>query len=115
MNPKRRSPWHGLTGRQALEVADTLSMPEYLTLVHHEALWLLHITYARRATAALAGNDLRNAIDCAEMATAVFHLWEREADRHPEHIAMLNMPAPATPPAPPALPARLDHLNGLAQ
>lgn len=71
MDPRNRSPWHGLTGEQACRLADELAA------VTKDA-WEVHSAYARRAAAALVGNDLRGALDAAELSLAALAIWQRE-------------------------------------
>lgn len=70
----KRSPWHGLTGSEALELEEELSRPENLARERDEALWSAHLVFCRRAAAALSGNDLRGALRAADIAAAALLL-----------------------------------------
>lgn len=107
MPADRRSPWSGLTSSQALELADALTAPvgrPHTTRprAEHDA-WTVHVEYARRAAAALVGNDLREALRAAEIAAVALRLsqvpayvprkTQRSVDQHP---ATDRRPEPAT-------------------
>lgn len=79
----QRSPWHGLTSGQALELSDALTRPGadpdfVLAQVQEE--------YALRTVQLLVGNDLRGALHAAEIAAACLRLGaarDSSALRHP--------------------------------
>lgn len=78
MPQETRSPWSGLTSAQALTLSDYLSQPSAIATTAPEAFWEAHTTFARRAAMALVGNDLRGALDSAEVSAAALLLWQRE-------------------------------------
>jgi hypothetical protein len=73
-----RSPWTGLTPAQSLTLADELTRPENIGRERAEVLWDVHTTFSRRAAVALGSNDLRAALDAAEVACVALRLWQRE-------------------------------------
>lgn len=78
MGQRDRSPWSGLTGAQSLTLADALSAQLGAVETAEQAAWRAHETFARRAALALVGNDLRGALDAAEISAAALRLWQRE-------------------------------------
>lgn len=101
--PARRSPWSGLTSSQALELADALTAPRTEDIPPDSGAWTIHVDYARRAAAALVGNDLRGALRAAEIAAVALRLSqvpayvERKAQRGvDQHPAADRRPEPAT-------------------
>lgn len=108
----QRSPWTGLTASEALELSDHLTRPENTAREPAEALWDAHVTYARRAVAALVGNDLRGALRAADLSSAALVLRDRydAADvQHQAHAIVDEHPAAAhgTEAAAPAWPTHL--------
>ena len=103
MPPERRSPWSGLTSSQALELADALTSPRSTDIPPDPGAWTVYVEYARRAAAALVGNDLRGALRAAEIAAVALRLsqapayvprnTQRRVDQHP---ATDRRPKPAT-------------------
>lgn len=74
----KRSPWSGLTPTQALQLSDALGQPAELLKTRREAVWDVHSAFSRRAAVALGSNDLRGALDAAEIACAALRLWSCE-------------------------------------
>ncbi len=77
MRDDQRSPWTGLSPRQSLTLTDALSEGIPAGEERLAAAWRVHETFARRAAMALVGNDLRSALDAAEVSAAALSLWRR--------------------------------------
>lgn len=118
MPPERRSPWSGLTASQALELADALTGPRSTDIAPDSGAWTIHVDYARRAAAALVGNDLRGALRAAEIAAVALRLSQVPTyvprERQPiidKDPAAHRRPKPTTP----ARPAHLGQAHQHAQ
>lgn len=82
-----------MTSSQALELADALTAPQSMDILPDSGAWAIHVEYARRAAAALVGNDLRGALRAAEIAAVALRLsqvpayvpreTQRGVDQHP--------------------------------
>lgn len=77
---ERRSPWHGLTGSEALELQDAECEPSRADMPSHERCADVAREYAARCVRALTGNDLRGAMRAASIAAAAWSTYERDRE-----------------------------------
>jgi len=77
-----RSKWTGLTTAEAHELDQAQRRAKITAEDDEEASWSVHVDYSRRAAALLAGNDLRGALQAAEIAAAALRAFEAERSRN---------------------------------
>lgn len=77
----QRSLWHGLTGSEALELADAECTPPRLAMEPVARAHDVAIEYALRCVRALTGNDLAGALRAAAIADAALVTEQAELDR----------------------------------
>lgn len=91
---QRRSIWHGLTGSEALELADAETTPRRLRMSETARARDIATEYAIRTVRALTSNDLRAALRAAAIAEAALvmgeQLLERSAQRESERQAVVH-------------------------
>lgn len=67
---RRRSPWHGLTGSEALELEDAERTPARVRMSREAVARDVADEYARRAVLAIVAGDLYGAIRAANISHA---------------------------------------------
>jgi len=73
--------WHGLTGSEALELADAECTPARLAMEPLERAHDVAVEYALRCARALNSNDLAGALRAAAIADAALVTEQAELDR----------------------------------
>lgn len=80
MNRNDRNAWNGLTSAQIQELDAAASHPDVMHLPLTEALRQVSNEYAVRAARLLTANDLRGALNAAEISQAAENVANRRED-----------------------------------
>lgn len=107
-----RSPWHGLTGSQILELSEAAENPDRLRLPEPDRWESVAVEYALAAVRSLSSNDLRGALRSSALATTALDLAERSTHRLGERKPIVHQDEPTTyrtEPAARPLPAHRPH------
>jgi hypothetical protein len=78
----QRNPWQGLTGTQLQLLDDALKLPGRLNRGRAEAFDDVAKEFAYRTANLLVANDLRGALDSAEITAAAVALARQHRDAH---------------------------------
>lgn len=79
--------WSGLTPDQAMRLDRELHKSVTLRIPYAQVAWDTHVEYSRRCAVLLSSNDLRGALDAAEISAAALLIHERERARELERQA----------------------------
>jgi len=80
MNRNDRNPWNGLNSAQIQELDAAASHPDVMHLPLTQALQQVSHEYALRAARLLTANDLRGALNAAEISQAAENVASRRED-----------------------------------
>lgn len=89
-NPNDRNPFTGLTSSQLAQLNEAEREPHVINLHPIQAYSIIAQDFARRTVARLVSNDLRGALDAAEISAAAASLSDQRLEQKTRAIQALD-------------------------